>query len=289
MAKRIKNSQIMSDKMYLFCQPGYSAFGMDYREYYVPAASFIYEYVSLYYEASTKAVQTNIPVIPDGCIDLVMAYTDGHCTGISICGTITSLYAMQLKDTDYIFGIRFKPGKCPLLREGAIKEFVDNQHQIKMMDKDIRFVNDLISAKSFRERIMVAEQYIGVSCGSSSCKQNMVDYTMRCIYSSDGNESIRKISDEMVYSPRYLESVFKDLTGFTPKGMCRLVRVHKAVLMLLWDNTANRTCISQECGYSDLSHMNRDLKSILGLNSSQINKNDFYISDFDEKNTVYNF
>ena len=44
-----------------------------------------------------------------------------------------------------------------------------------------------------------------------------------------------------------------------------------------------------ECGYSDLSHMNRELKNVMGINSDMINFKDFYSNDAGSIATVYKF
>ena len=65
--------------------------------------------------------------------------------------------------------------------------------------------------------------------------------------------------------------------------------MHKAVMLLLWNKEANSTGIAMDCGYADLSHMNRDLKKILGFNSTDINKIDFLRRDISSTPTVYKF
>jgi AraC-like DNA-binding protein len=288
------NKFIFEHSKYLFCQPGYNIEGLRYSEYYVPYTNPASGCVSIFYEAYAWASNIDIPIIPDGCIDLVIAFSNGRCAGISICGTVTTMHRMKLRNNDYFFGMRFKPGKCPFLPNGAAKEYMDNQNIVTMRDKDYNFVTDLINAGDFNERVSLASRYIGSEYersfdSANLCRQNMVDYTMQCIYASGGNASIKKISDDLIYSPRYLEYVFREETGFTPKNMCQLTRIHRAVLLLLGDKQNNRTIISQECGYSDLSHMNRDLNKVLGLNSTKINNFDFYYSDLNGKSTVYNF
>lgn len=110
------------------------------------------------------------------------------------------------------------------------------------------------------------------------------------ICNNGGNVGIERISQELVYSPRYVERVFKEYTGFSPKKMCRMVRAHKALLMLLCSKELSKTMISLECGYSDLSHMNRELKSILGVTPQMLGREeDFYLCGTKASQTVYNF
>ena len=71
--------------------------------------------------------------------------------------------------------------------------------------------------------------------------------------------------------------------------MGRLVRAHRAVMMLLWSGQYSKTDISMACGYSDLSHMNRGIKRIMGISTGAVNNVDFYNEDIKHIHIVYNF
>ena len=47
--------------------------------------------------------------------------------------------------------------------------------------------------------------------------------------------------------------------------------------------------ISLECGYADLSHMNRELKSVLGVTPKMVGREDLYLGSMKTSQTVYNF
>ena len=287
--ERYKNC-ILNGSRYLCCQPGYFADSLEYREFYVPESHAAYDVVSMFYEATLKSSESSILVIPDGCIDVVVSFRENQCAGISLCGTISTSYSMDIKDSDYIFGMRFMPGKFPIaLASDNIRDFMDNQENFTMFDREWKFIERLINAGNFYERIEAAAAYINKICDSAGYKEKVVHYAMDSICRSSGNVSIKALSNELIYSPKYIENIFKEYTGFTPKNMCRLARAHKAAMMLLWGRASTKTMVSMECGYSDLSHMNRDLKNILGINSGKINEHDFYHRDVRAAETVYTF
>ncbi len=281
-------------EQYTFSQPGYYNKGISYVECRVQESSPVHRYVALFYEAEQIRADASFPVIPDGCIDMVISYVQGHCMGISICGSITSMYRMTMENADYFFGMRFRPGCCPFLKNASALELLDSQELVRMSDLDYSFAFKLMSAKNFAERIALTSQYV---CRAADRllytrdpgRSNIVDYAVEEICRTDGNISIRQISADMVYSSRYLETVFKAETGFTPKYMSRIIRANHAVTLLLAADGKNRTEVSAECGYSDLSHMNRELKGILGLNSARISIHDFLYSITDKKTVVYKF
>ena len=274
----------------MYSQPGYYIKNLAYEEYFVPATNPLFDAVYSFYEAKPKLKEVNIPVIPDGCIDMVISFSDMQCTGISICGTITSYYSMTLTNSDYIFGVRFKPGRFPFKTVGAVKEIVDNQQYVILTDNEWRFINTMTSSHTFGQRIASVSEFVGkMLYPDNKYGASIVSYTMDCINANCGNVSIKNISDELLYSTRYIEKLFKEYTGFTPKKMCKFARMHKAVNILLLNDRANHTDVSMECGYSDLSHMNRDLNEILGFNSTKVNKKDFFNPNVEQINTVYSF
>ena len=115
--------------MYTFSQPGYYNKGISYVECRVQESSPVHRYVALFYEAEQIRADASFPVILDGCIDMVISYVQGHCMGISICGSITSMYRMTMENADYFFGMRFRPGCCPFLKNASALEPRDSQNQ----------------------------------------------------------------------------------------------------------------------------------------------------------------
>ena len=280
---------MLNSMLYLCCQPGYFTEGLDYREAYVPKSSSLYGTVSMFYEISSVKADTSFFVIPDGCVDMVVSFSEGSCRSVSVCGTISNLYTMELTDCDYIFGMRFMPGKFPLNMIGDIEEYIDEQKNIGIYSREQAVITGLVKSADFYERINCAAAYIASVSETAGYKEKVVEYAMERICGTTGNISIKALSNEMVYSQRYIERIFKEYTGFTPKNMCKIVRAHKALMMLLWDKKASRTDVSMDCGYSDLSHMNRELKNVMGINSDMINFKDFYSNDAGSIATVYKF
>lgn len=282
-------SSLLNSTLYLCCQPGYFSHGLDYKEAYVRPDSELYGMISMFYEVSTKEINAKCFVIPDGCIDVVIGFVDGICQRISICGTISSLYSTEFRNCDFIFGMRFMPGRFPVKIIGNIEEYIDEQKEMKIHLPEEEYLTGMSMSKSFYERIKISANYFGKKYDGSGYKEKMVEYAMRCICSSNGNIAIKTLSNELVYSQRYIERVFKEYTGFTPKSMCKIVRAHKAALCLLWNFESSKTDVAMECGYSDLSHMNRELKHVMGVGSDLFSSDNFYPAKIEIVDTVYRF
>jgi AraC-like DNA-binding protein len=71
--------------------------------------------------------------------------------------------------------------------------------------------------------------------------------------------SVRAVVEEVGYSHRHFTKLFTEQVGLPPKLFSRLRRFQQA-LMISRARDANWGAIAQECGYSDQSHMIRDLR-----------------------------
>ncbi len=289
MYQQFSNNRIQDYSKSLCCQPGYYSDELHYREVYLTQRDPAHRIVSMCYEAFPKKSRVSIPVIPDGCVDVVLAFGNDFCQGISVCGTISTLYAMDFQESDYIFGMRFLPGKFPPELMGDISSFMDEQHDLALHVREWKFIDAMRQSANFYERVALAREYLSEFARSDEYKEMLVQHTVDMICNSGGNVGIERISQELVYSSRYVERVFKEYTGFSPKKMCRLVRAHKALLMLLCSKEFSKTMISLECGYADLSHMNRELKSVLGVTPKMVGREDLYLGSMKTSQTVYNF
>ena len=91
MYQQFSNNRIQDYSKSLCCQPGYYSDELHYREVYLTQRDPAHRIVSMCYEAFPKKSRVSIPVIPDGCVDVVLAFSNDFCQGISVCGTISTL------------------------------------------------------------------------------------------------------------------------------------------------------------------------------------------------------
>lgn len=75
-------------------------------------------------------------------------------------------------------------------------------------------------------------------------------------------------------SQKQFTRVFNKYVGMNPKSYLRLLRFHKALLMLQREASAssgnNKKSIAWQCGYYDLAHMISDFRDICGYSPSEL-------------------
>ena len=75
-------------------------------------------------------------------------------------------------------------------------------------------------------------------------------------------------------SQKQFTRVFNKYVGMNPKSYLRLLRFHKALMMIQHENSSpsgdNKMGIAWQCGYYDLAHMISDFRDICGYSPSEL-------------------
>ena len=98
-------------------------------------------------------------------------------------------------------------------------------------------------------------------------EQKVVEYAISAISHNHGTLSIRGLSDQIGISQNHLATLFKRVVGTSPKELARLYRFQN-VLRSIDHSHIDWTRIAQQCGYYDLSHLNKDFVAFTGYSPS---------------------
>ena len=92
-------------------------------------------------------------------------------------------------------------------------------------------------------------------------KKKCVDSILQKIIQSNGSIRSNELSDQFAYSEQYLNRIFKNQTGLTPKSYSNLVRFQNALTLLLNNpQMIDLSELSIQSGYYDQSHMIKEFK-----------------------------
>jgi len=100
-------------------------------------------------------------------------------------------------------------------------------------------------------------------------KNSFLEFAVRQIYNSNGTIHIESLTQHVHASRRYVEKVFKEKIGTSPKQYAQLIRVKKTSMYLLDPRfNFNIRDISNRLEYYDQSHMLKDFKAVMGQSPS---------------------
>lgn len=209
-----------------------------------------------------KGAKTDAVAIPDGTIDILFC-CDKDYPEANICGTVMHPKVVLHKDCPY-FGIRFLPGVIPKNCDVSMADLVENQIPLKEVLKDKTLFERIIEAKNFEQRQkLFMDSYLNDYYEEEKTKSNqeIYNYMIREIVSNAGEITVAQMAKNMMYSERYINKIFKEFTGISPKKYCKLMQFQYLLDHLdLSKEELNFAVLSSDIGFYDQSHMIKDFK-----------------------------
>lgn len=95
-------------------------------------------------------------------------------------------------------------------------------------------------------------------------EQNVIEYAITLIEQHHGILSIRELSDHIGISQNHLGTMFKRVVGTSAKELARLYRFEHVLHSVDPTDPIDWTQIAHQCGYYDLSHLNKDFVTFTG-------------------------
>ncbi len=89
------------------------------------------------------------------------------------------------------------------------------------------------------------------------------------IYKSGGLIRISEIGEKTGYSDRYINKVFIELMGFSPKTFCKIIQFQNAIDLLNYGPDEKFTSRVMELGYYDQPKFIKDFKAYAGITPSK--------------------
>uniref|UniRef100_A0AAU2UWM2 Helix-turn-helix domain-containing protein n=1 Tax=Streptomyces sp. NBC_00003 TaxID=2903608 RepID=A0AAU2UWM2_9ACTN len=126
-----------------------------------------------------------------------------------------------------------------------------------------RAEDKLRAAASWDERFVIAADILGRRLATRPRVDPEVAFTWRRTLASRGRVRVDGLADEVGWSRKRLSARFRAQLGITPKRAARLVRFDRAAYLLAAGRTA--ADVAAESGYTDQSHLHREVKSFTGL------------------------
>jgi len=236
---------------------------------------FIYE--------SSSGLDFQDTVFPSGCMEIIFNLgsgkwqtSDGNkfvtTPSIELWGQIIQPLPIKSIGKNVMLGARFFPhGPAFFLKENI--EQYNNQvvdfGQLSGMEA--RMLHEkLIETAGWKKRILLLEDYLLGQLTISekrSSKITVVNEIMNEMTQDDFFDNIENVASRYGITSRYLQKLFLQYTGLTPKLYSKIDRFQNS-LKLIGRKGTSLTSIAYDCGYADQSHFIRDFKAFTGLTPS---------------------
>lgn len=128
----------------------------------------------------------------------------------------------------------------------------------------------LVETQSWNRRVELVEAYLlrQVSMtGKNGSGMSVVSDVMKEMTRDGFFDNIDSVASRYGITSRYLQKLFLQYTGLTPKLYSKINRFQNSLRLVARKN-ASLTSIAYECGYFDQSHFIREFKSFTGVTPS---------------------
>lgn len=250
-------------------QPGFYHVQGVYQEQYVPKGHVLYSTVCCFFEMQSQG-SICIPIIPDGCTDLIFSLEDDAVP--TLLGCAEHLSAMKVNSRRRLFGVRLLPGAVSRLFGTDPVKLLNNK--VILYDWANVFsslIKRLSKAESFSERVLHALEFFSGLLEQTAENEWLLEKCLGVISETGGKIGMVELAEKTCwYNAQYIRKFFKSKVGLSPKKLCNIVRLQSSVITILESPGVKLACIAAENGYHDQSHMNREFLKYLGVPSSRI-------------------
>ncbi|MEE3421069.1 MAG: helix-turn-helix domain-containing protein [Lachnospiraceae bacterium] len=229
----------------------------------------IYEY------SSEHTDNDSVVVIPDGCIDLMI--DENHPEDVSYAaGSVLKGTHIALKEGHRYFGVRFMPGHIPSFIDGSMPDFIGNTIDLSLCTNVSEpLIGGILDHSSFQDKADFFLRFYGDTekeSAISNPQTELASYIRDMIEKSHGLIKVKEIAEETGYTERYINKVFKTVTGMAPKFYCRIMRFQQTIDHLDHDTSIAMTALAIDHGYYDQSQFNREFREFTLLTPSLYRK-----------------
>ena len=273
---------------YQMNQPWFAMMAKQYRAYHYGTEGILNFYM---FRVCNFVSHSDVILLPDGEIDIMFIKRKENEYKIYMYGTPTQTTpldnTLDIKEGDCIFGVRMFPDVIPNILDISSQESINNVFELTNLFEMQKIAHDIFLEVEFEDRIKsFLDSYYLVYFKRYEKNQNdnaLADYVMKRIVESKGVAKINDVSAEACYSARYIDKIFSQKFGISPKYFSRIVRFHSVVMELMSDKKV--IDISEEVNLNE-GNLIREFKNISGYTPRTFRKT---LNEYQERLKIYNF
>jgi len=257
---------------------------MKYRE--ITPGDRLKPYVKCYYSYESDAnVTFDDTVFPSGCMEIIFNLGTGNwqtapsgsdfitTPPVELWGQITQPLQVRSLGRNTMLGIRFYPHAAAYFVNDKVDLF--NNQVADFQGLSIKGVNELYErlqdTPSWDRRIALIEAFLLQRLSLAEHrwdKSTMISSIMQELTQDDFFDNIENVAARYGITSRYLQKLFLQYTGLTPKLYSKINRFQNSLRLVTSQKEISLTSIAYHCGYFDQSHFIREFKAFTGLTPS---------------------
>lgn len=242
-----------------------------YREYQ-PAAELA-SYVECFWSHETAQPQPGHRVLPDGCSDILFTRPNEGRPDLLLVGTMTRAGLFDLPQ-GLFFGVRFRPGMS--VHFAAVPGTETVNQRVPLTDvwgaKARQLCERLAESPSVDAAVGLIESQLRTQLTAHSNNRRSFSPAQRVLQWAEQERGLVRV-DELAHhaglSARQLRRLCLQLTGITPKQLCRAIRFRHAAVQARLAERGEWSQVALDCGYYDQAHFVNEFRALSGLTPTE--------------------
>lgn len=196
--------------------------------------------------------------VPDGSVDILFNCDSDNPTA-RVCGSTLAANEIELQHGQRYFGVRFMPGVMPDFLDLAAGELFGHEIEFNDAVPGTRYIFEQIAmSEDFNQqiRLFLHAFELRLSRPSASLLLQLVEIILH----HHGAIRVEQLEKQTLYCARYIQRIFRDNCGMSPKIFCCMVRFQYALFQFNQGRAVNLAVMAHELGYADQSHFLREFK-----------------------------
>jgi len=221
----------------------------------------ITDYVYCFSSLQNLSSQKEGVIIPNGKIDLLFCKTSDNQLQIVLMGLETKPKPMPKTDITSFYAISFNPLALEYILHQSIAKFVDSGMELPDDFWDFN-ITDLDNFEAFCEK---ADLKIQSLLPEKLDERKLKLFNL--IVETDGEISIKELSEKIVWEERQINRYFKKHLGISLKYYCNILRFHASLFHIKDGN------LFPQLNFTDQSHFIKEIKKLSGVSPKELFKN----------------
>ncbi|RAJ79996.1 AraC-like DNA-binding protein [Chitinophaga dinghuensis] len=254
-----------------------------YHEYPVlpPASNYIKKCWVLDNSRSGIALEGK-QVLPNGCFNIAFIHGPGinidGCRGHHflqagnyLCGQLTTSIRIHLHGYTKIFLVQFYPWAPAHFLDEPLTETADTFVPLELLQHRLAFQFDVTDEQQIQAYF---HRYFSQSLPITPAWQ-----ACQLIREHRGNIPVHTVAGEFGRSGRYLEMMFRETIGISPKTYAGIIRIRSLIDRLQTSGDKLRlTSMALDQGFYDQAHFIRSFKTMVSVSPGKFKSDDFLLS-----------
>jgi len=188
---------------------------------------------------------------------------------VEVWGQILKPLMFRVSGYSKVFGIRFHPSTPAFFFKDDISQFNDKVFDVaSILGSSVSELHtQLEDANTIEQLIQLMDNFLLRKLSERSKSLNkisLVQQVMHELTRKDFYDNIENVAGRYGITSRYLQKIFVQQTGMSPKLYSKITRFQNSIVMM-GDQKTSLTSVAYECGYFDQSHFIREFKSFTGI------------------------